>query len=164
MRFLCSLFFVSVFFLFKPVFAQAPKTLPSFTFEEVYQASKFNSDRLPKSGFIVLDFYDPGCGQCQKMGAGIARNLSKFKNVSFYFISMNDKPYVDGFINMHAKALKSASNVKFLFDAGTQFIEKFKPSNYPSLYIYDAKTKVLVQHLDGEDDVNKLLKALGITG
>ncbi len=77
---------------------------------------------------------------------------------------MNDKPYVDGFINMHAKALRTAANIKFLFDSGTQFIEKFKPSNYPSLYIYDAKTKTLVKHLDGEDDVNELLKILAVKG
>lgn len=163
MRFLYSLFFASAYFLIQPVFAQAPKTLPAFTFDEVYQAAKFNSDKLPKSGYIVLNFYDPGCGHCQKMGSGISQNLTKLKNVSFYFISMNDEAYVDGFINMHAKGLKNAANVKFLFDAGTQFIEKFKPSNYPSLYIYDAKTKMLVQHLDGEDDVKKLLTALGIS-
>jgi N-glycosylase/DNA lyase len=33
-----------------------------------------------------------------------------------------------------------------------------------TLKYHHAKTKVLVQHLDGEDDVNKLLKDLGITG
>ncbi|WP_286857663.1 MULTISPECIES: TlpA family protein disulfide reductase [Sphingobacterium] len=162
MKLLCSLFLACGFFLFQPVFAQAPKTIPAFTFEEVYQTGKFSSDRLPKTGYIVLDFYDPGCGHCQKMGAGIAQNLQKLKNVSFYFISMNDKVYVDGFINMHAKALKGAANVKFLYDGGTQFIEKFNPSNYPSLYIYDGKTRTLVQHLDGEDDVKKLLKAVGV--
>jgi len=162
MKLLCSLFFACAFFLFQPLFAQAPKTIPTFTFDEVYQSGKFNSDKLPKTGYIVLDFYDPGCGHCQKMGAGIAQNLQKLKNVSFYFISMNDKPYVDGFINMHAKALKTAPNVKFLFDSGTQFIEKFSPSNYPSLYVYDAKTRTLVQHLDGEDDVKKLLKTVGV--
>jgi len=114
MRFLYSLFFASAFFLIQPVFAQAPKTLPAFTFDEVYQAGKFNSDKLPKSGYIVLNFYDPGCGHCQKMGAGIAQNLAKLKNVSFYFISMNDKAYVDGFINMHAKALKKCNEYKVL--------------------------------------------------
>jgi thiol-disulfide isomerase/thioredoxin len=145
------------------LFAQAPKTIPAFTFDEVYQSGKFHADKLPKTGYIVLDFYDPGCGHCQKMGAGIAQNLQKLKHVSLYFISMNDKAYVDGFINMHAKALKNAANVKFLFDSGTQFIEKFKPSNYPSLYVYDAKTKTLLQHLDGEDDVKKLLKAVGVS-
>jgi len=162
MKLLCSLFFACAFFLFQPLFAQAPKTIPAFTFDEVYGSGKFNSDKLPRTGYIVLDFYDPGCGHCQKMGAGIAQNLQKLKNVSFYFISMNDKPYVDGFINMHAKALKTAPNVKFLFDSGTQFIEKFSPSNYPSLYVYDAKTRTLVQHLDGEDDVKKLLKTVGV--
>ncbi|MDF2515617.1 MAG: redoxin [Sphingobacterium sp.] len=163
MKLLCSLFLVCTSFLFQPLFAQAPKTIPAFTFDEVYQSGKFHADKLPKTGYIVLDFYDPGCGHCQKMGAGIAQNLQKLKHVSLYFISMNDKAYVDGFINMHAKALKNAANVKFLFDSGTQFIEKFKPSNYPSLYVYDAKTKTLLQHLDGEDDVKKLLKAVGVS-
>ncbi len=164
MKLLFSICFISVFCLFKPLFAQAPKVLPAFSFDEVYQSGKFNSDKLPKSGYIILNFYDPGCGHCQKMGAGIAQHLQKLKNVSIYFISMNDKPYVDGFINMHAKALRTAANIKFLFDSGTQFIEKFKPSNYPSLYIYDAKTKTLVKHLDGEDDVNELLKILAVKG
>ncbi|MCW8313315.1 redoxin domain-containing protein [Sphingobacterium sp. InxBP1] len=154
------LFFVGLFFILQPLFAQAPKVLPAFSFDEVYQAGRFSSDKLPKAGYIVLDFYDPGCGHCQKMGAGIAQNLPRFKNVHFYFISMNDKPYVDGFINMHAKPLRNAQNVKFLFDPGTQFIEKFNPTNYPSLYVYDAKTKTLLQHLDGEDDVKKLLKSV----
>ncbi|MFU1859557.1 peroxiredoxin family protein [Sphingobacterium sp. NGMCC 1.201703] len=163
MKLLCSLFLVCTSFIFQPLFAQAPKTIPAFTFDEVYQSGKFHADKLPKTGYIVLDFYDPGCGHCQKMGAGIAQNLQKLKHVSLYFISMNDKAYVDGFINMHAKALKNAANVKFLFDSGTQFIEKFKPSNYPSLYVYDAKTKTLLQHLDGEDDVKKLLKAVGVS-
>lgn len=163
MKLLCSLFLVCTSFLFQLLFAQAPKTIPAFTFDEVYQSGKFHADKLPKTGYIVLDFYDPGCGHCQKMGAGIAQNLQKLKHVSLYFISMNDKAYVDGFINMHAKALKNAANVKFLFDSGTQFIEKFKPSNYPSLYVYDAKTKTLLQHLDGEDDVKKLLKAVGVS-
>lgn len=163
MKLLTTILFASLLFLFKSVSAQVPKVLPTFTFNEVYQSGQFNSDKLPKTGYIVLNFYDPGCGHCQKMGSGIARNLQKLKNVSFYFISMNDKAYVDGFINMHAKALKSASNVKFLFDPGTQFIEKFSPANYPSLYIYDAKTRALVQHLDGEEDVNKLLKAVGVS-
>ncbi|MDF2475515.1 MAG: redoxin [Sphingobacterium sp.] len=162
MKSLCFLFFACMFFVFNPLFAQVPKTMPAFTFEEVYRQGKFSSDQLPKTGYIVLDFYDPGCGHCQKMGAGIAQNLQKLKNVSFYFISMNDKAYVDGFINMHAKALKWAANVKFLFDGGTQFIEKFGPNNYPSLYIYDAKTKTLLQHLDGEDEVKELLKAVGV--
>ncbi|AIM37778.1 TlpA family protein disulfide reductase [Sphingobacterium sp. SG20118] len=142
------------------VHAQAPAQIPAFAMQELFTAKAFGPDNLPKEGFIIFNFYETGCGHCQKMGAGIAQNLDSFKNVKFYFVAMNDLDYVEGFINMFAKKLKSNPKVSFIWDKEGQFITLFKPSQTPSIYIYDAKTKKLLKHLDGVDDVKELQVAL----
>ncbi|WP_270087777.1 TlpA family protein disulfide reductase [Sphingobacterium sp. SYP-B4668] len=139
---------------------QAPVTIPAFTFYSVQDAQPYNPDKLPTTGYIIFNYYDPGCGHCQKMASGIAKNYSRFSNSTIYFISINDKPYVEGFIEMYIPSLKSKKNVHFLHDKDITFIPKFNPTQYPSLYVYDAKTRKLIKHLDGEENVQKLLPYL----
>ncbi|UIR54513.1 redoxin domain-containing protein [Sphingobacterium sp. SRCM116780] len=156
-----QLFFIALlFFSCQIVCAQSSVQMPAFSLTEVFTCKRFTQKDLPKDGVIVFNYYDTGCSHCQKMGAGIAQHIDTFKNVKFYFISMNDREYVEGFINMFAKKLKPNNQVTFIHDPDGQFIELFKPTQTPSIYIYDAKTKKLLKHLDGEDDVKKLQVAL----
>ncbi len=140
---------------------QAPATMPSFSsIRNVYDDKLTLKEELPNSGKIVLIFYDPGCGHCQELGAGISKNIDQLRDVSFFFISMNDKEYVDGYINMFAKRLKGRKNVSFWKDHGVEFIEKMMPENYPASYIYDARTKKLIKSFQGESDVAKITPLL----
>jgi len=136
---------------------QAPSLIPSFRFYQLKDAQSFSEDRLPSAGYIIFNYYDPGCGHCQKMAAGIAQNYERFSKANIYFISMNDKPYVDGFIEMYIPALRAKKNVHFLHDRDIELIPKFNPTQNPSLYIYDAKTRKLIKHFDGEENAQKLL-------
>lgn len=144
----------------KRVSAQAPTEIPYFSLQEVFTGKSFKTSDLPKEGLIIFNYYDTGCSHCQKMGAGIAEQLQAFKNIKFYFVAMNDVEYVEGFINMFAKKLRPHPNVSFILDKNGQFISLFKPTQTPSLYIYDAKTHKLLKHLDGVDDVKVLQVAL----
>jgi thiol-disulfide isomerase/thioredoxin len=144
----------------KHVNAQAPTQIPYFSLQEVFTGKSFKTSDLPKEGLIIFNYYDTGCSHCQKMGAGIADQIQSFKNVKFYFVAMNDVDYVEGFINMFAKKLKPHPKVSFILDKNGQFITLFKPTQTPSLYIYDAKTHKLLKHLDGVDDVKVLQVAL----
>lgn len=149
-------------FLAQYGFAQnAPATLPRFTsIYGVYDAKKALQESLPSSGKIVLIFYDPGCGHCQELGDGISKNVNKFANASIFFISMNDKEYVDGYVNMFAKGLKNKKNISFWKDSGVEFIEKFNPENYPATYVYDARTKKLIRSFQGESKVSKIIPSV----
>jgi thiol-disulfide isomerase/thioredoxin len=144
----------------KIVSAQAPTQVPNFSFQELFTSKSFKTADLPQEGLIIFNYYDTGCSHCQKMGAGIAQQIQSFKNVNFYFVAMNDVDYVEGFINMFAKKLKPNPHVSFIWDKNGQFITLFKPTQTPSLYIYDAKTRKLLKHLDGIDDVKELQVAL----
>ncbi|WP_231388298.1 peroxiredoxin family protein [Sphingobacterium hungaricum] len=142
---------------------QAPDTIPSFQRFVSYETDSIvvNSDNLPDSGYIVFNFYDAGCGHCQELGESIAKNFSSYaENSTFYFISMNAKEYVDGFINTYTPSLKNQKNVIFLHDRGTEFFERFDPSHYPSTYIYDAKTRKLIHYFAGETNAKKFIPYL----
>lgn len=142
--------------------AQAqPAQLPSLTtLRNLYNADATFQKMLPSKGKIVLVFYDPGCGHCQELGENISKNIAKFQQSAIFFITMNDKEYVDGYINMFANGLRNRKNVSFWKEEGVEFIEKFKPENYPATYIYDAATKKLIKSLQGESKVAEITPLL----
>lgn len=140
---------------------QAVKKLPHLSAIHAYDnSSKLLSSALPSKGKLMLIFYDPGCGHCQQLGASIAKHVNVLNKTSIYFISMNDKPYVDSYINMYAKELRNQKNISFWKDPGVEFIEKFQPKNYPATYIYDASSKNLVKDFQGLPEVKKMLPFL----
>lgn len=140
---------------------ETPAQLPAIsTIHNVYKPQQLLQKALPNKGKLVFIFYDPGCGHCQELGAGIAKNSERLGQAAVFFISMNDKEYVDGYINMFAKGLKEKKNISFWKDPGVEFIEKFMPQNYPATFIYDASSKKLLKAFHGEGDVNKILPFL----
>lgn len=134
-----------------------PTEIPPFTFFTLEDNSPFTADELVKSGRVVLVFFDPGCGHCQQEAEAIGDHLDQFKNASFYFIAMQDKPLINAFVDKYGKKLKDRSNVTFLHDGNYEFISKFNPAEYPSLYVYSATNKRLVKYLHGPTKINTIL-------
>jgi len=153
---------VLIFTIVSLSMAQVPDTIPAFSkFSNMYSGEKFTSDSLNTENTQVFILFDAGCGHCQELGQGIAKSLGQIKeDVDFYFISMQEKPLVDGYINMFAKELKNDPRVKFLYDPEGEFILKFNPKNFPSTYIYEAKSLQIIKQFDGESHVISLLPFL----
>ncbi len=137
-----------------------PAEIPSFTFFTLADNSPFTQRELITSGRIVLVFFDPGCSHCQEEIGAIGENLDKFKDASFYFITMQDKPLILEFVGKYGKKLKGKNNVTFLHDGNYEFIGKFNPTEYPSLYVYSAANKRLVKYLHGPTKINTILAAV----
>ena len=119
------------------------------------------NESLPKRGKILLVFYDPSCSHCQQFAQGIAENFNEFKNISVYFICMQDVAHIKGFINMFAKSLIGKGNVSFWRDPGTEFFEYFLPENYPATYLYDARSLKLIKAFQGDYEIAKMLPFFG---
>lgn len=141
---------------------QVPERMPSFSkFSDMNTGAKFTSDSLNRKHTQVFILFDPGCGHCQELGQGIAKSLGTIRDdVDFYFISMQEKPLVDGYINMFAKGLRNDKRVRFLYDPEGEFILSFSPKNFPSTYIYEAESLQIIKQLDGENRVETLLPYL----
>lgn len=141
---------------------QVPEKMPAFSkFSDMNTGAKFTSDSLNSKHTQVFILFDPGCGHCQELGQGISKSLDKIRqDVDFYFISIQEKPLVDGYINMFDKGLRNDKRVKFLYDPEGEFILSFNPKNFPSTYIYEAKSLQIIKQFDGENRVETLLPYL----
>lgn len=146
-----------------PSFAQdsPPKQLPDFgKFYSYTDTTTLRYELLPDEGYVLFDFYDPGCGHCQQLGQSILENMDALKNTTVYFISMMERPQVDDFLDRFAPGLRNHKNVQFFWDKDFSFIQRFFPQNFPSVYLYDAKSKKLIAYLDGEKSIVGLLPYL----
>ncbi len=147
-----------------PVTASATQgpaeSLPMFTFFNPKNGFAFKQSDFPKDGKRVFILFDPGCGHCQTETTAIGKNIEKFNDATFCFVSLQEPSLIMEFANSYGKALLNRDNVRFLFDRNMEFINRFHvPKELPAVYIYDAKGK-LQTSWEGERSIDDLLKAV----
>lgn len=135
---------------------ELPSILPDFTLYDM-QDEAFTQADMAKEGRLVVIFYDPGCGYCQKEAEAIGKNYERFQQASLYFVAMQDKPLIEEFIEKHGQALRDKPNVHFLRDANYEFIDKFNPREYPSTYVFSAANRRLIRYLSGDTPIGALI-------
>lgn len=158
MRIIYLLLFIPVLLACMSVQAQhqLPAELPDFTLYDL-EGNEFKSEDMAKTGRLIVVFYDPGCGFCQKEVTAIGQNYERFENANLYFVAMQDKPLIAEFAQTYGKALQEKPNVKFLHDADYEFINKFNPKEYPSTYVFSAANRRLIRYLSGDTPIGALI-------
>lgn len=158
MHFIRQFFCLSLVILGVGAHAQQelPSLLPDFTVYDM-QDQAFTPADMPTEGRLVVIFYDPGCGYCQKEAVAIGENYERFKHASLYFVAMQDKPLIEEFIQKYGTLLQDKPNVRFLRDANYEFIDKFNPREYPSTYVFSAANRRLVRYLSGDTPIGVLI-------
>lgn len=136
-----------------------PDVLPDFTVYDM-DDQPFTQKDLATEGRLVIVFYDPGCGYCQKEAVAIGQQYERFKQASLYFVAMQDKPIIEQFIQQYGKDLVGKPNVRFLRDANYEFIEKFSPKEYPSTYVFSATSRRLIRYLSGDTPIGTLISVV----
>lgn len=146
-------------------YGQEKVRLPEFQkFIRMDSNEPFTRDSIVVDNTQVFILFDPGCGHCQELGYNISNVLDRMaKDVDVYFVSMQPKDLVDGYINMFAPALASDSRVHFLFDPEAEFILNFNPKAFPSTYIYAKDSLTLLAHFDGDAEVDEILPLIEAT-
>lgn len=149
----CAFIFMTV----TPVFAQIPaKTIPSFTFKKL-DKTEFSNRNLQAGKFLFFAFFDTHCDQCQRAIQYINQNYEQFKNTNIYLVTLDSADKIKPFMNSYGKGLNKKRNVLILQDTRNEFINKFGPRKYPSLFLYSAK-KELILYEDNEQNLFKFLK------
>lgn len=144
---------------FGPACAQeTPYTIPEFTFYQLDE-TPFTREDLSKTSNIVFVFFSTTCHHCQDETQAMGERFSDFSQSTLYFISREPKADIVKFMNSYGKALKGKPNVKVLQDPASEFVLKFNPTQYPSVYIY-SPTRQLVKHFSGETPVEEIIAVL----
>jgi len=126
------------------VSAQVPaETIPSFTFKKLNKSAFTNKDLEP-SKLLFFVFFDTECDHCQRAIQYIGHHYGEFKKTAIYLITLDSVEKITQFMNKYGGNLRSKKNVTLLQDTKYEFMNKFKPRKYPSLFLYSSKRKLIM--------------------
>jgi thiol-disulfide isomerase/thioredoxin len=135
------------------------KNLPEFTFlKSDKSGTVVNKDILTgkKSLFI---FFDITCPHCQEAIKAFNKNAEKLSPISVYLVTLDKQASAEKFLSRYATHLYKRKNVTLLFDRYNEFIVKFQPVKYPSIFLY-SENRNLELYSDEPHDVPKFLKLI----
>jgi thioredoxin-related protein len=139
--------------------AQQPAaTIPDFNFFKLNGVSFTNRD-LEQDRQLFFVFFDPGCDHCQHAMKDINQHYKEFNKTAVYLISVDIKERINSFLNTYGKDLQNKKNVTVLQDLKNEFILKFKPRKYPSMFLY-SKEKKLILYDDNEKNLAAFLQKI----
>ncbi|MFZ9660518.1 MAG: TlpA family protein disulfide reductase [Chitinophagaceae bacterium] len=133
--------------------------IPDFRFARMDNGKDFVKKDIPAGKKTLFVFFDITCPHC-KMALTQYNEKSKYLNdINIILITKDDKTEVQQFLNKVAGNLIIKKNLTILSDTYNQFVWKFKPSKYPSMFLYTSK-QTLIKYSDEESDVSEFVKLI----
>ena len=151
-----SRIYVLVFFLLitSLLIAQTPaQTIPDFSFSK-FDKTSFTNKNLATGKPLFFFFFDCDCDHCQHAMANLNEHYKDYKKAAIYLISLDDQQKIQAFMTKYAPAVTGQKNVTMLQDTRNEFIAKFKPIRYPSMFLYSTDKKLL----DYEDNAESMFR------
>jgi peroxiredoxin len=143
--------------------AQPPaQAIPEFKFFRFNDAS-FTDKDLPPGKMIFFLFFDSDCDHCQNAVKNIGNDYQSFKKIPIFLISIDDQNKINHFMETYGVKLKGQKNVTILQDKLQQFISKFHPRRYPSMFLYSSEKK-LIDYEDNPESVFRFVNTINKTG
>lgn len=149
--------FVSLFVSFS-LQAQPPapaKKIPEFQFYQ-FNGKPFGRSQLVKDKLLFIVFFDVTCDHCQHAFQQINAHYAAFKNVGMYLVSLDSEAAMANFLTRFAPNLIGKPNVTLLRDVNNEFIQRFTPRKYPSMFLYNARQQLLLYYDEPEKFPNFL--------
>jgi peroxiredoxin len=160
-----SLNIIWVFILFAVIntSAQNPaQTIPLFSFKRLDKKEFTNKD-IQAGKLLFFVFFDTECDHCQRSIRFIGQHYNEFKKTALYLITLDSAEKVKPFMNKYGVGINSKENVLILQDTRNEFIRKFGPGKYPSLFLYSVK-KELIMYDDNDQSLPDFIKKINSYG
>lgn len=130
-------------------FGQTPAAnIPNFVFFNL-DNTPFTNRNLVVGKEILFVFFDVTCDHCRQTIKTLNTRRNECKNIAIYLISLDDKAKIFNFLNQNGTNLLNEKNVTILLDLREQFIKRFGPRKYPSVFLYSTEKKLILY--DDED-------------
>ena len=94
--------------------------------------------------------------------ATLNANYEDYKKAAIYLICLSNKETINAFISKYAPNLKDKKNITLLQDTKNEFITRFQPRKYPSLFLYDSNKK-LIYYTDEPENMPRFPKYIKAT-
>ena len=160
MRGVCRLLVVSILLSLKTYSQKPAETIPSFSFVRLDNTS-FTDKQLEQGRKLLIVFFDAECDHCQHAIGYINENFEKFSKAAVYLVTQDEPVRIGWFMNKYGFKLSEKKNVTVLRDHQKEFIRKFTPRKYPSIFLYSEQRK-LILYDDNEQNLFKFSAEINI--
>ena len=139
--------------------AQVPSEMvPDFNFLRLDKKPFTNKDLAQKLPLFFV-FFDTDCDHCQHAIQYLDGHYNDFKKAAIYLVTLDGPEKINLFLSRYGSNLASKNNVTILQDSRNDFINKFKPRKYPSMFLYSPEKK-LVLYDDNEKNMDQFAKKI----
>ena len=150
----------SVFFLLitSSVFSQV-RSLPEFRFFRMDNGAEVTHKNVTPGKKTLFVFFDTECPHCRVAITEYNHNQAKLNDINVFLITRDQKAVVNSFLNEVGTKLIAKKNVTVLSDNQNQFIRKFLPKKFPSMFLFGANRQLLI-YTDEEKDIPVILEKI----
>lgn len=150
----------SVFFLLitTSVFSQV-RSLPEFRFFRMDNGVEVTHKNVTPGKKTLFVFFDTECPHCRVAITEYNHNQAKLNDINVFLITRDQKAVVNSFLNEVGAKLIAKKNVTVLADNQNQFIGKFLPKKFPSMFLFGANRQLLI-YTDEEKDIPVILEKI----
>ena len=155
MRVLCSIFFLLIT---SSVFSQV-RSLPEFRFFRMDNGAEVTHKNVTAGKKTLFVFFDTECPHCRVAVTEYNHNQAKLNDINVFLITRDQKSVVNAFLKEVGSKLIAKKNVTVLSDNQNQFIGKFLPKKFPSMFLFGANRQLLI-YTDEEKDIPVILEKI----
>jgi peroxiredoxin len=144
------------------IFAQnQAKTIPEFKFFKLDKRA-FTNKNLEPDKLLFFCFFDITCDHCRHAIEKINQHYAEFNKTAIYLITLDNQDGIKNFFSHYGPNLPGKKNVTILQDLQNEFIVKFRPVKYPSIFLY-SREKKLIMYDDNPDNMPGFLNQIRLS-
>lgn len=135
------------------------RSIPEFTFQKMSDGSNYSHKDITTGKKTLFLFFDTECPHCMRATSAYNDAYKKLAALNFIMVTMDSKDDVKGFLKTFGNNLQTMKNLTILSDPNKQFIARFLPKKYPSMFLFDSKGQ-LILYSDEEKDVAQFIQKI----
>jgi hypothetical protein len=135
------------------------KSIPDFTFSRMDNGADFKPANLVAGQKSLIVFFDTECSHCMEAVTEYNNKEKILNNLNILLVTRDAKAQVDPFMKKYGPKISVRKNTTILSDKYNQFIAKFLPRKYPSMFLFDAAKRLMI-YSDEEKDIPIILQMI----
>jgi glutaredoxin-related protein len=137
--------------LFSGMASAQVKTMPDFKFVRMDNGAEYTPKNLTPGKRTFFIFFDTECPHCFRAITEYNKNHQTMNNINIVIVTRDRKDIAIEFLKRVGPSLYAKKNTVAVLDVYNQFIGRFLPKKYPSMFLFGLN-KQLIFYSDEESD------------
>jgi peroxiredoxin len=135
------------------------RSLPEFRFFRLDNGAEVTHRNVTPGKKTLFVFFDTECPHCRVAITEYNHQQAKLNDINVFLITRDQKNVVNAFLKEVGSKLIIKKNVTVLSDNQNQFIGKFLPKKFPSMFLFGVNKQLMI-YTDEEKDIPVVLEKI----